>query len=248
VRAFLEEKPMKIEQALRTANQADMHNPLLCEQCCRMLVIPKHRWLADIQEHLHVFGEIIFAIGKCFAALYLGIEYLVEAVFPHLNRKKDPYELEYERDQQEWEAKREADSQRILNKRIVDEANEDAAYLNSLKVRFAHAPDAYEDEFLTEQTNKLVAQRDEDPANLEKDRITLRKYAVDLEQLRKHEMRQNQRRESLKDEFNYHEAEMKRWSDRAHAAYDSKEKRLCEREMEVHKYKAQYAKIAHENI
>jgi hypothetical protein len=239
---------MKIEQALLTTNQTDVHNPLLCEQCCRMLVMPKHRWLADIQEHLHVFGEIIFTIGKCFAALYLGIQYLFEAVFPHLNRNKDPLELEYERYQREWEAKREADSQRILNKRIVDEANEDAAYLNSLKARFAHAADAYEDEFLTEQTNKLAAPRDEDPANLEKDRITLRKCAVDVEQLRKHEMVQNQRRESLKDEFNHHDAEMKRWSDRAHAAYDSKEKRLCEREMEVHKYKAQYAKIAHENI
>ncbi|MBI2811404.1 MAG: hypothetical protein HYX67_11325 [Candidatus Melainabacteria bacterium] len=225
-----------------------VHNPLLCEQCCRAIVVTKHRWLECLQEHLHAFGEILLMLGKSFAMLLLGGQFIVEAIFPHLNRQKHPYELEYERNQREWEAKRDSDAQSALKKRVMDDANEEAAYLNSLKLSFAHSKELYEDNFLAEQRNKLVDQMEAESKDPEKDRITLRKYAVDVEQLRLFEMRQNQRREQLQNEVDYHVSEMKYWHDRAYAAHDSKERTHCEREKEVHQYKAYYAKVARENI
>ncbi|CAN5235063.1 hypothetical protein BH10CYA1_BH10CYA1_08430 [soil metagenome] len=236
---------------MKTANILELdhvHNPLLCEQCCRALVVTKHRWLEFLQEHLHSFGEIILMLGKSFAALFLGGQFILEGIFPHLNRQKHPYEEEYERYQQEWESKRESAAQDAVKKRVVDDASEEAAYLNSLKLSFAHSKELYEDNFLAEQRNKLVDQMTVDTKDPEKDRITLRKYAVDVQQLRLFEMRQNQRREQLQNEIDYHVSEMKDWDDRAYAAHDSKERTHCEREKEVHQYKAYYAKVAKENI
>jgi len=225
-----------------------VHNSLLCEQCCRTLVVPRHRWLEEAQEHLHALGEVMLILGKSFAGLLLGGQFIVEAIFPHLNRQKHPLEEEYERYQREWEAKREAEAQNALKKRAMDDANEEAAYINSLKLSFAHSKELYEDHFLTEQRNKLVDQMQVESKDPEKDRILLRKYAVDVEQLRLHEMRQNQRRQQLQTEVDYHVSEMKRWRDRAYAAHDSKERTHCERESEAHQYKAYYANVAIDNI
>ncbi len=236
---------------MKTANILELdhfHNPLLCEQCCRAMVVPKHRWLEYLQEHLHSFGEIILMLGKSFATLFLSGQFILEGIFPHLNRQKHPYEEEYERYQREWEAKRDSEAQSALEKRVMDDANEEAAYLNSLKLSFAHSKELYEDNFLADQRNKLVDQMEEESKDPEKDRITLRKYAVDVEQLRLFELRQNQRREQLQNEIDYHVSEMKRWDDRAYAAHDSKERTHCEREREVHQYKAYYAKVARGNI
>ncbi len=236
---------------MRTANilQFDhFHNPILCEQCCHALVAPKHRLLEHLSEQFHIFGEIMLMIGKSLAALLLGGQFLVEAIFPHLNRQKHPLEEEYERVQLEWKAKREAEAQSALEKRAMDDANEEAAYINSLKLSFAHSKELYEDNYLTDQRNQLVDQMAVQSKDPEKDRITLRKYAVDVEQLRLHEMRQNRRRMDLQKEVDYHVSEMRRWKDRAYATNDNEEKTHCEREAEVHQYKAYYANVAKDNI
>jgi hypothetical protein len=135
-----------------------------------------------------------------------------------------------------------------LKKRLMEDANEEAAYLNSLKLSFAHSKELYEDHFLADQANTLVDEIEVESKDPEKDRITLRKYAVDVEQLRLHEIRQNQRRQQLQEEVDYHVSEMHRWRDRAYAAHDSKQKTHCERESEAHQYKAYYANVAIDNI
>jgi hypothetical protein len=188
-------------------------------------------------------------MGKSLAAFLLGAQFIVEAVFPHLNRIKHPDELEQERRQKEWEAKREAETHATLSERMIADANEEAAYINSLKLSFAASSKEYfDDKFMVDESNKLGDQMQAESRDPVKDRITLRKYAVDIEQLRLHEMRRNKRRDDLQAEVDYHVSEMRRWEDRAYAARDSKEKAHCERESETHKYKAYYANVAKDNM
>lgn len=225
-----------------------IHNPVLCAHCCRTLVVPRNKLVEEVQEHLHVFGEIMLLFGKNLATLFLGAQFIVEAIFPHLNRQKHPLEKEYERVQKEWEAKREAEAQSDLAKRMAEDAQEETAYLNSLKLSFTHSKEFHDDAFLIDERNKLVEEIETESKDPAKDRITLRKYAVDVEQLRLFEMRQNERRMQLQKEVDYHVSEMKRWQDRAYAARDSKERTHCERESEVHQYQAYYANVAKDNI
>lgn len=236
---------------MNTASVAELnffHNSLLCEQCCRTLVVPKHRWLEQLQEHLHALSEIALIMGKSFAAFLIGTQFIVEAIFPHLNRQKHPDELERERREKEWKAKRDSEINEALERRLAADAREEAAYINSLKLSYvATAKEYYDDRFYTDERNKLVDQIERESKDPEKDRITLRKYAVDVEQLRVHEMRRKQRKNAILNEVDYHVSEMKRWDDRARHANDIAERARCEREFEVHETKAHHARIAHEN-
>ncbi|MFN8549899.1 MAG: hypothetical protein U0103_00325 [Candidatus Obscuribacterales bacterium] len=225
------------------------HSGVLCEQCCSALVVPKHKLIENIQENLHALGEIILIMGKSMAAFLLSIQFIVEAIFPHLNRIKSPEELERERLNKAWSDKKDADARAVLEQRLTEDASVEAAYLNSLKLSYAAGSKEYfDDAFYTGERNKLIAQTASESRDPEKDRITLRKYAVDIEQLRLHEMRRKQRKMDLQKEVDYHVSEMRRWEDRAYAASDSKEKSHCERESEIHKYKAYYANVAKENL
>jgi|LakMenEpi03Aug12_release.lakeMendotaPanAssembly.Ray.scaffolds.fasta_scaffold133446_1 hypothetical protein len=235
---------------MRTANIIQLnhiHSGLLCEQCCRALVVPRQKWLEELQEHLHILGEIMLIMGKGFAAALLLAQFIVEAVFPHLNRNKHPDELEFERAQKEWQAKRDTDARKALEDRVTNDANEEAAYLNSLRLSFAHRKESCDDAFLVEERNNLVDQMEAESRDPEKDRILLRKYAVEIEQLRLHEMLRNQRRRDLQKETDYHVSEMRHWVERANDAPDSEEKARCMRESEIHGNKAQHANNAFEN-
>lgn len=225
------------------------HSGILCEQCCSALVVPRNKMIENLQEHLHALGEIVLIIGKSLAAFLLSVQFIVEAVFPHLNRIKSPDELERERLDKQWTDKKEAIARTELERRLNEDINEEAAYLNSLKLSYAAGSrECFDDAFYTGERNKLIAQTESEPGDPEKDRITLRKYAVDIEQLRLHELHRKQRKMDLQKEVDYHVSEMRRWEDRAYAASDSKEKSHCERESEIHKYKAYYANVAKENL
>jgi hypothetical protein len=251
---------MRIEEAART-DLSYAYNALVCEHCCRMLVAPKHRWVEYLQEYLHTFGEIVFILGNCFAMLYVGGVMLFAAVFSS-HRNSHPYEEEYERYQKEWEDKKKADAERIekqlseeaeadaerIERRVHEEAAETAAYLNSLKVRFRYADDLGDDRFLVDQWNRKVEESRQNPEDGEKDRVTLRTYAVDIESLRLLEMEKQSRRDGLQSKIDYHKYEEQGWQQRLDCASDENEKRRCQREIDFHVGEVKHAKAAKKNV
>lgn len=237
-----------MEVASFTYDRRLIHNLPVCEECCRILVIPKHPWQEHLQEHLYALSEITIIAGKHLAAFLLGIEFIVEAIFPHLNRQKTPDELKKEREQIEWEEKREREVIEDEKNRAVADINEESDYINSLKVSYVHTRDGNNDKAFIDASNKLIAECNAGSCDQRDARITLRKYAVDVEQLRLHEVRLNRRRDDLLSEIDYHVSEESNWINRANASTDSREKSRCKREAEHHQKKVYEAQKALQNI
>ncbi len=182
---------MRIEEAARTGI-SHAHNALVCEHCCRMLVTPKYRWVEYIQEYLHTFGEIVFILGNCLAILYVGGVMLFAAVFSS-HRNSHPYEEEYESYQREWEAKREADAKRVLERRHSAEAEETAAYMNYLEER---------------------DKRDAEEEAQRTGRLALRTDSVETEDVRERACEQEWRADRTRREAEDREREAERWRER----------------------------------
>jgi hypothetical protein len=198
---------------------------------------------------MHALGEILLILGRGFAVALLLGQFIVEAIFPHLNRNRHrhPDELILERQEEERRAKQEAAERKALEERIHADAKEEAAYINSLKLGFAHRKEFLDDAFFAEEHNKRIDEMEAGSKDPEKDLAVLRKNAVEAEQLRLQEIRRNERRKQLKRESDYHVSEKIYWRNRADSEPDSEEKARCERQSDYHRDQARYANTARTN-
>lgn len=237
---------MKTEELVRGLPRG-LGETYICEECVHLLVTDKPRWLLLIEDILHAIGEIAYVVGKWLAMLILGAQYLLEAVFPHLNRQKTPQELEAEREQREWEEERERNAQEEAISAVRAEGGAGDAHLGSIKADFKYSGDRNLAAELEAYRNRLTDRLSDSPDPY-LDQVYLRKNTVEAENLHALESARNQRRRQLQDEEKYHKREQERWEDRARAVSDSKEEWRYKREAEHHKMHACHAKTAYENI